>query len=128
LPSDLDALVHTIAQISEDEHSHCIAAIRCCATAAKLELEKAEQSWVDKYIAVAEQTYRTMSPHECTSWLERTKTLPEYLGNDSRQKYSRIKELVEHQLHAARVDGVLSMYDALTPTEKEEFKKLLYNR
>lgn len=128
LPHDLDALVHTIAQISENEHPHCIAAIRYCAEAAKLELEKAEKSWVDKYITVAEQSYRTMSPHECTTWLERTRTLPEYLGNGSKQKYSLIKELIEHQLHAARVDGVLSMYDALTPNEKEEFKKLLARR
>lgn len=128
LPHDLDALVHTIAQISENEHPHCIAAIRYCAEAAKSELEKAEKSWVDKYITVAEQSYRTMSPHECTTWLERTRTLPEYLGNGSKQKYSLIKELIEHQLHAARVDGVLSMYDALTPNEKEEFKKLLARR
>ena len=125
LPKDLDSLVHTISRISESEHTHCIAAIRRCAESTRLELEKAEQSWVDKYITVAEQSYRTMSPHECTIWLERTKTLPEYLGNGSKQKYCRIKKLIEYQLHAARVDGVLSMYDALTPIEKEEFKKKL---
>ena len=66
-----------------------------------------------------------MSPHECTTWLERTKTLPECLSSESKQRYSCTKELIEHQLHAARVDGVLSMYDALTPTEKDEFKKAL---
>ena len=128
LPHDLDTLVHTIAHISENEHPYCIVAIRCCAEAAKSELEKAEKSWVDKYITVAERSYQTMTPPECTTWLERTRMLPEYLGNESKQKYSRIKELIEHQLHAARVDGVLSMYDALTPNEKEEFKKLLARR
>ena len=69
-----------------------------------------------------------MSPNECTTWLERTRILPEYLGNESKQNYNRIKELIEYKLHAARVDGVLSMYDALTPNEKEEFKKLLARR
>ncbi len=128
LPNDLDALVHIIAQNPENDHPHCATAIRCCAESAKLELEKAEQSWVSKYITVAEQSYQTMSPHECTTWLERTRTLPEYLGNESKQKYSCIRQLIEHQLHAARVDGVLSMYDALTPSEKDEFKKLLLQR
>ena len=128
LPNDLDTLVHKIAQISENEYPHCIAAIRYCAESVKLELEKEEQNWVSKYITAAEQSYQTMSPHECTMWLDRTRTLPEYLGNESKRKYSRIRELIEHQLHAARVDGVLSMYDALTPNEKEEFKKLLAQR
>ena len=128
LPHDLDTLVHTIAQISENEYPHCVVAIRYCAEAAKSDLEKAEKTWVDKYITVAEQSYQAMTPHECTTWIERTRTLPEYLGNESKQKYSRIKALIEHQLHAARVDGVLSMYDALTPNEKEEFKKLLARR
>ena len=128
LPHDLDALVHTITHLSEKGHPHCIVAIRCCAETAKLELEKAEKRWVDKYITVAERAYQTMTPPECTTWLDRTRTLPEYLGNETKQKYSRIKELIELQLHAARVDGVLSMYDALTPNEKESFKKLLSRR
>ena len=125
LPKGLDALSGIIAQISENEHPHCITAVRCCADVVKFELEKEEQLWVSRYITIAEQNYRTMSPHECTTWLERTRSLPECLGSESKHRYSRTKELIEHQLHAARVDGVLSMYDALTPAEKDEFKKAL---
>jgi hypothetical protein len=35
---------------------------------------------------------------------------------------------VETRLHAARVDGLLSMYDSLTDGEKEEFKRLLLQK
>lgn len=125
LPKDLDALLRVITQISENEYANCITAVRCCAESVKFELKKEEQIWVNQYITNVEQNYLTMSPHECTTWLERTKTLPECLSSESKQRYSCTKELIEHQLHAARVDGVLSMYDALTPTEKDEFKKAL---
>ena len=128
LPKDLDTLVHTIANISEKDHPYCIVAIMCCAEAVKSEYEKKEQIWVSKYIIAAEHSCNTMSPNECTIWLERTSTLPEYLGSESKQRYRRIKDLIEQQLHAARVEGVLSMYDALTPGEKEEFKKILKQR
>lgn len=128
LPKDLDAIVQIIAQISEKEHPHCISAVRHCASTVRLELEKEEQIWIAKYVAAAEKSYQTMSPQECTTWLERTKTLPGFLGAESKRRYGCVKELIEHQLHAARVDGVLSMYDALTQHEKEEFKKLLAQR
>ena len=80
------------------------------------------------YVFAAEKSYQTMSPQECTSWLEKTKSLPGCLGSRSKQRYRTVKELIERQLHAARVEGLLSMYDALTQQEKDEFKKLLARR
>ena len=43
-------------------------------------------------------------------------------------RYHKVRELVEGQLHHARVDGVLSMYDLLSEAEKSEFRRRLEKR
>ncbi|MEE1136953.1 MAG: hypothetical protein U0M02_00540 [Acutalibacteraceae bacterium] len=128
LPQELDALELAISQISIKDNPYCIEAITNCAQTIRSNLEKEEHSWIEKYVFAAEKSYQTMSPQECTSWLEKTKSLPGCLGARSKQRYSTVKELIERQLHAARVEGLLSMYDALTQQEKDEFKKLLARR
>ncbi len=39
-----------------------------------------------------------------------------------------IRELVESQLHSCRIEGLLTMYDKLSESEKQTFKKLLLTR
>lgn len=128
LPKDIDLLAQIIKQVSEKNNPHCAFAIKRCAEIIRDDLIKEERNWVTKYLDVAEKNYQNMSSSECTSWLEKTKMIPVYIRSSTKERYSKVRELIEKQLHDARVAGLLSMYDALTPAEKAEFKKLLSQR
>ena len=69
-----------------------------------------------------------MTPDECLRWLDRTRAVPSYFSHETQKRYQNVKKLVESQLHAARVDGLLSMFDALTAEEKTKFRMLLAKR
>ena len=105
-----------------------IALIKQCAVDAKEKLEREEGKWIVKFVEVAEANHHTMTPQECTSWLEKTKVVPAYFSSKAVTRYHKVRELVEGQLHYARVDGVLSMYDLLSDEEKLEFKRRLNQR
>ena len=60
-----------------------------------------------------QKKYHTMTPQDCTVWLEKTKVIPPYFSAKAVERYHRVRKLVEGQLHNARVDGVLSMYDLI---------------
>ena len=128
MPRDIDALALIIETISEWSHPHCWLAVKRCADSIKEALLKEEQNWVTRYITVAESNCKTMSPYDCTSWLEKTKIVPSCLRISTKSRYEKVRAEVEARLHAARVDGLLSMYDNLTRSEQEEFKKLISNR
>lgn len=128
LPSEIDALTAVIPKISRRTNEYCYTAIKQCAVDAKETLEREEEKWIVKYVEVTEANYHTMTPQECTSWLEKTKVIPAYFTSKTVARYHKVREHVEGQLHHARVDGVLSMYDLLTEAEKLEFKCRLNQR
>lgn len=128
LPSEIDALTDVVSKISQQTNEYCHKAIKHCAVDAKEKLEREEGKWIIKFVEVAEVNYYTMTPQECTSWLEKTKVVPTYFSSKAVARYHKVRELVEGQLHHARVDGVLSMYDLLSETEKLEFKRRLEKR
>ena len=80
---------------------------------------------MQKYVIVAEASYKTMSQHECAAWLDRTRTYPDYFTEEAIKRFNEVKELVESRLHRSRVEAIISMYDALTENEKAEFKRLM---
>ena len=128
LPSEIDALTSVVSKISQQTNEYCHKAIKHCAVDAKEKLEREEGKWIVKFVEVAEANYHTMTPQECTSWLEKTKVVPAYFSSKAVARYHKVRELVEGQLHHARVDGVLSMYDLLSETEKLEFRRRLEKR
>ena len=80
---------------------------------------------MQKYVIVAEASYKTMSQHECAAWLDRTRIYPDYFTEEAIKRFNEVKELVESRLHRSRVEAIISMYDALTENEKAEFKRLM---
>ena len=128
LPSEIDALTSVVSKISQQTNEYCHKAIKHCAVDTKEKLEREEGKWIVKFVEVAEANYHTMTPQECTSWLEKTKVVPAYFSSKAVARYHKVRVLVEGQLHHARVDGVLSMYDLLSETEKLEFRRRLEKR
>ena len=125
LPKDIDGLAQFIKQFNKTTNEHCWKTILACATATKEGLESEQAKWMQKYVIVAESNYKTMSQHECSAWLDRTRTLPDYFSDESIKRYSEARELVQRRLHRSRVEAIISMYDALTEGEKAEFKRLM---
>ena len=128
LPTEIDALTLVISTISQKTNQYCHGTIKQCAIDAKEKLEREEGKWVSKFIDVAENNYHTMTPQECTAWLEKTKIIPAYFSSKAVERYHRVRRHVEGRLHHARVDGVLSMYDRLSEEEKAEFKRRIGQR
>lgn len=128
LPKDVDGLSQFVAQYNNADNPYCWSTILACATMAKEELEREQAKWVQKYLVIAESNYNTMSQHECSTWLERTKNLPAYFSEITINRYNGVKELIENRLHSSRVEAIISMYDALTDGEKAEFKRLLESK
>lgn len=128
LPTEIDALTLVIPAISQKTNQYCHGAIKRCAIDAKEKLEREEGKWVSKFIDVAENNYHTMTPQECTAWLEKAKIIPAYFSSKAVERYHRVRRRVEDRLHHARVDGLLSMYDRLSEEEKAEFVQRIRQR
>ena len=128
LPRDIDSLSMAIEQITESKFTHCTYAVKCSAYAIKKALMDEEYAWMTNNVEYVYINCATLTPYECTSWLERTSVLPTCLSSTSKERYKQVRTIVERHLHDARIEGVLSMYDALSEDEKIIFKQLLAKR
>lgn len=127
LPQNLDNLNQFIYSLNHMQH-RCLKAIKHGATALQADLIQKQAIWVKRYIEEAERSYKSMSAIECQNWLDKTASHPIYLQAPIIERLNRTRELVESQLHSCRVDGLLAMYDKLSESEKQTFKKLLLAR
>lgn len=127
LPQNLDNLKQFIYSLNHMQH-RCLKAIKHGATALQADLIQKQAIWVKRYIEEAERSYKSMSAIECQNWLDKTASHPIYLQAPIIERLNRTRELVESQLHSCRVDGLLAMYDKLSESEKQTFKKLLLAR
>ena len=83
--------------------------------------------WIKQVLAPIEEDVSNMSASTCSGWLNQTETIPEYLSQGTIARYQESRVKVEHQLHSCRVQGVVSMFNALSTEEKEECLKILQN-
>lgn len=127
LPQNLDNLNQFIYSLNHMQH-RCLKAIKHGATALQADLIQKQAIWVKRYIEEAERSYMSMSAIECQNWLDKTASHPIYLQAPIIERLNKTRELVESQLHSCRVDGLLAMYDKLSESEKQTFKKLLLAR
>lgn len=127
LPHDLDSLDQYIIQLPKRQH-RCMRAIIQGAEALRSDLMQKQAVWVKRYVDEAERSYKGMSAIECQNWLDRTSSVPTYLHSSTVERFRKIRDLVEAQLHSSRVEGLLAMYDKLSETEKQTFRKLLLSR
>lgn len=127
LPKNIAKLNKIIDEASEEE-GICDFAVISSAEALKDKLLREESVWVSRYIDAAERNCQSMTSRECAAWLEATKLIPEWFSTAAKKRYEQVRSLVEKRLHSARVDGLLSMYDALTDDEKLEFRRIIIDK
>ena len=62
---------------------------------------------------------------KCSSWIEKLSSIPSYADSETTRRAQNALETITDQLHACKVQGVLSLYNGLTKEEKEEFLRLI---
>lgn len=128
--ADANALLTTAGTIDSLNHiqHRCLNAIKHGANTLQTDLIQKQTIWVKRYVEEAERSYKGMSAIECQNWLDKTASHPTYLQASIVERLIKIRELVESQLHSCRIEGLLTMYDKLSESEKQTFKKLLLTR
>ncbi len=58
-------------------------------------------------------------------WTEKLSSIPSYVDSETTRRAQNALETITKQLHACKVQGVLSLYNGLTKEEKEEFLRLI---
>ena len=86
-----------------------------------------QAKWVEKYLEPIESEIDTKNVDDCSTWIDKTSKLPEYLDSKTVEKYKKAKGRVENQLHKSKVQGVLVLYNKLSDSEKEEFLQVIRN-
>lgn len=125
LPVTRGELQEAVERISNANFGECTDVVNRCVLAHKKGIEHTEHTWLEKFIVPVERNAMALSPASCTRWLEETNGFSAYLTDESDRRYQAARKLVENRLHASRVEGVMSMYNALTTEEQQEFKHLI---
>lgn len=84
------------------------------------ELAKEEETWLKLHKINQTKRLEEMDASSCTNWLKQAGDLPSFLSGDAVARYQKAVDLVEHRLHQQRVDGVVAMFQHLTPEEQKE--------
>lgn len=121
LPDNMDELVATAANLSKMDGPAVSAEVK-----RKLSLfRQQENEWGKKNIVQVEIDLSSLTASDCASWMEKTSILPHYLGNETRNAYQKLKVKVEQHLHKCKIEGVVSMFNSLSDTEKETCLNIL---
>ena len=125
IPEKIDDLNSLLKKLEKDQNSP-VQRVILTGVSEKLEsLLQKQTKWVDQYIIPVLEKAKKLTAPLCIKWINDTKDLPPYLDTITIQKYQEAYVLVEKQLHACRINGVISMYLELTPEEQQEFLRLI---
>lgn len=92
------------------------------------ELESSQKEWHLSTLAPIDRSLGAYSASDCVNWIERTEVLPDYLSSHHRLLYKKAKDQVIERLHTCRIEGVVTMFNSLSPEEKKECLLLLTNQ
>lgn len=120
LPDDIEALDDTISRANY-RTLYCGRAVKGAAEQKKMQLTKAQETWVIRNLEPVMDGYTTMSTQECLHWIKKAETVPQYFDTKTMRMLEKANELVQSRLHESRVEGLISMYDQLTDVEQKEF-------
>lgn len=87
--------------------------------------EELEEKWIDAVVSPIEDGSVTEAS-QCSAFIEKLHSLPRYVSRETIQRVKAAEKNVTERLHACRVQGVLSMYNALSEEEKNEFLMLVH--
>jgi len=125
MPQNIDGLQQALASFDPSSNTSCCDAILSEYRLALSALEEQEQLWIDSYIVPVENTVADMSTFDCSNWITKTNCLPEFLTQRAVSRYQTALERIRQRLHQCRVEGVVSMFNELTPSEQAECLQLI---
>lgn len=83
-----------------------------------------QQDWIARVIIPVEEGTIT-DAQECSLWIDKLTSIPAYVDEKTTMRAQEAWDAVTKQLHACKVQGVLSLYNGLTQEEKKEFLRLV---
>lgn len=89
----------------------------------KMLLEKytdMEDDWIDNVLSPIEGGEVTTAS-QCTSYIEKLQAIPNYVSEETCIRARSAEKIIISTLHSCRIQGVISMYNALSDEEKQEF-------
>lgn len=125
IPENLDEIESVLAQLQMLEPKSCQRAIGYELGRVQDHFATERDRWLNKYVVPAEEFSKEMNASECTNWLDKTLVLPAYLDSKTLERYKEAMRIIELQLHSSRIQGVVSMFNNLTDSEKKECLKII---
>ena len=86
-----------------------------------------EQLWIAKNLLPAEDV-TDLNAQQCTAFIEKLQNVPAYSSKKTVQRVQNAISAIEGKLHECKVQGVLSLFNALSEEEKDEFLRLIEQR
>ena len=83
-----------------------------------------EQQWTAKILEPAEKT-ESLDAQKCTLYIDRLRCMPSFVSLKTSERVQRAISNVEKKLHECKVQGVISLFNALSEEEKKEFLRLI---
>lgn len=120
LPQSIDELATFINEKANKESIVVVSE----AKSLKDHLTSNQQAWIEKNIFPVEEGTVT-DVQKCSLWTEKLSSIPSYADSETTKRAQNALEAITKQLHACKVQGVLSLYNSLTREEKEEFLRLI---
>lgn len=127
-PDSIDELDEFVANMTQTVPESCRSAV--CGELANIRQKYSsdQEVWIKRYLAPIDTGLRGMSGFDCANWMEKTKILPTYLDGATASAYRVALNKVEMQLHNSRVQGVVSMFNKLSESEKAECIRIICSK
>ena len=83
-----------------------------------------EQQWITKTLEPAETT-DSLDAQQCAHFIDKLRNVPTFVSGKTNKRVQQAIVNIEKKLHECKVQGVYSLFNALSEEEKEEFLKLI---
>ena len=83
-----------------------------------------EQQWINKTLRPAEEV-DSLDAQRCTLYIDRLRCMPLFVSQKTAKRVQQAIAKVEGKLHECKVQGVLSLFNALSDEEKNEFLRII---
>jgi len=78
-----------------------------------------DQAWVKQYLNYKQQDIATWDVNQCLRWQKDTELLPNYLREETIQRYYHIKNMVKNRLSDLKIEAVVKLFNQLTPEQRK---------
>ncbi|MFI3254048.1 MAG: hypothetical protein R3Y63_06875 [Eubacteriales bacterium] len=120
LPNQIDSLEEFMAVELPDTLGQFEKLFYTVCQEKRSQLQKEEEAWLNQYQITKPKELKLLDATTCTTWMKQAGDLPDCLSKEAISSYESAKILVEERLHQQRVDGVVAMFQHLSPEEQKE--------